>query len=166
MKIGTKSILFGAHQFILHPICVLLAWWRLYGFPWDPRIWIAALIHDWGYWGLPDIDGKLGKQHPITGARLMNLFGVKWYKLCLYHSRFFAEKHHCAISKLCVADKLSFCFAPKWLYLPLIRLTGEIEEFMDNTPDIVTRDPDEWYDFIYQCSKKWETREADTNYDR
>jgi hypothetical protein len=69
------------------------------------------------------------------------------------------------MSKLCVADKLAFCLAPRWLYLPLIRLTGEIEEFMDHTPE-VARDPNKWYDFIYECSKKWETRKADTNYDR
>jgi hypothetical protein len=167
MKIGTKSLLFGAHQFLLHPICVLLAWWRLYGFPLDPRIWIAALIHDWGYWGSPNIDGERGKQHPQWAAFVMwHLFGYKWYEFCLYHSRYWAKRHDRPMSKLCVADKLAFCFAPKWLYLPLIRLTGEIEEFLGNTPEIVTRDPDEWYDFIYECSKKWETRKADMNYGR
>ena len=37
MKIGTRSVLFGAHQFATHPWFVAAAWWRLYGFPWDPR---------------------------------------------------------------------------------------------------------------------------------
>lgn len=35
MKIGTKSVLYGAHCFIIHPWFVALAWWKLYGFPWD-----------------------------------------------------------------------------------------------------------------------------------
>jgi hypothetical protein len=36
MKIGTKSVLFGAHCFFLHPWFVAAAWWRLYGFPLGP----------------------------------------------------------------------------------------------------------------------------------
>lgn len=32
MKIGTKSVLFGAHAFFLHPWFVAWAWWKLYGF--------------------------------------------------------------------------------------------------------------------------------------
>ena len=51
MKIGTKSLLFGAHNIIIHPVLVFIAWWRLYGFPFDPRLWIAFLVHDWGYFG-------------------------------------------------------------------------------------------------------------------
>ncbi len=41
MRIGTKSVVFGAHQFWIHPFFVFIAWWRLYGFPWDPRLWVA-----------------------------------------------------------------------------------------------------------------------------
>lgn len=29
MRVGTKSILFGAHQFLLHPLFVAWAWTRL-----------------------------------------------------------------------------------------------------------------------------------------
>jgi hypothetical protein len=50
MKIGTRSLLFGAHQFLLHPLCVAIAWTMLYGFPTDPRLWMAFLIHDAGYY--------------------------------------------------------------------------------------------------------------------
>lgn len=32
MRIGTKSVLFGAHQFLIHPLFVAVAWWRLHGF--------------------------------------------------------------------------------------------------------------------------------------
>ena len=33
MKIGTKSVLAGAHCFFLHPVVRGLALWKLYGFP-------------------------------------------------------------------------------------------------------------------------------------
>ena len=46
MKIGTKSVLFGAHCFFLHPFFVAVAWWKLYGFPVDPRLWVAFFVHD------------------------------------------------------------------------------------------------------------------------
>lgn len=51
MKTGTKSVLFGAHCFFIHPLFVALAWWKLFGFPWDPRLWVAFFVHDLGYWG-------------------------------------------------------------------------------------------------------------------
>lgn len=72
MKIGTKSILFGAHQFLLHPVFVAWAWIQLYGFPWDPRIWIAFFVHDLGYLGKPNMDGAEGETHVELGARIMH----------------------------------------------------------------------------------------------
>lgn len=71
MKIGTKSVLFGAHQFLLHPIFVAVAWWHLYGFPWAPRLWVAFIVHDLGYLGKPNMDGKEGESHPHLGAQIM-----------------------------------------------------------------------------------------------
>lgn len=71
MTIGTKSVLYGAHCFFLHPWFVALAWWRLYGFPWDPRLWAAFCVHDLGYIGKPNMDGPEGETHPLFGARLM-----------------------------------------------------------------------------------------------
>ena len=35
MKVGTKSVIGGAHCFLLHPIFVAWGWKRLFGFPWD-----------------------------------------------------------------------------------------------------------------------------------
>lgn len=32
MKIGTRSVLFGAHCFLLHPFLIALGWWREFGF--------------------------------------------------------------------------------------------------------------------------------------
>ena len=74
MKTGTKSILFGVHCFLLHPVFVAIAWIKLYGFPWDPRIWIAFFVHDLGYIGKLDIDGVQGETHVELGAKIMHLF--------------------------------------------------------------------------------------------
>lgn len=71
MKVGTKSVLFGAHCFFIHPWYVAWAWWRLYGFPFDPRLWVAFFVHDLGYWGMPNMDGKEGERHPHLGAGIM-----------------------------------------------------------------------------------------------
>ncbi len=74
MKIGTKSVLFGAHQFLIHPWFVAAAWWKLYGFPFDPRLWVAFFVHDLGYLGKPNMDGEEGERHIELGARIMALF--------------------------------------------------------------------------------------------
>jgi hypothetical protein len=71
MTIGTRSVLYGAHCALIHPWIVALAWWRLYGFPWDPRLWIAFFVHDLGYLGKPNMDGPEGETHPLLGARVM-----------------------------------------------------------------------------------------------
>lgn len=132
MRIGTRSLLFGAHQFVLHPLLVALAWWRLYGFPWDPRLWVAFIVHDWGYWGRSDMDGPEGEDHVLLGARIMHrLFGHRWAELCFYHSRFKARQHGHDPSRLCVADKLVFVLEPRWLYLPRVWLSGELREYLE-----------------------------------
>ena len=131
MKVGTKSLLFGAHQVFLHPWFVFAAWWKLYGFPYDPRLWIVFVIHDWGYWGKPNMDGEEGDTHPEWAADIMRrLFGHEWYLLCLLHSRFYAKKMGRNPSRLCAADKLACCFEPWWLYIPRAWATGEIHEYM------------------------------------
>jgi hypothetical protein len=74
MKVGTRSVLFGAHCFFLHPWFVAAAWWRLYGFPWDPRLWVAFAVHDIGYIGKTNMDGEEGETHPELGAAIMFRF--------------------------------------------------------------------------------------------
>lgn len=133
MTVGTKSVLFGAHQFAIHPWFVAAAWWKLYGFPWDLRLWIAFFVHDLGYVGKPNIDGPEGERHVEFGATVMRrLFGQAWGDLCLFHSRYYAKKHGQSFSRLCVADKLSIAMTPAWLYLPAVTLTGEIREYLKN----------------------------------
>jgi hypothetical protein len=78
VKIGTRSVLFGAHQFLIHPWFVAEAWRRLFGFPWDPRLWVLFFVHDLGYLGKPNMDGDEGETHPIFGARIMALFDGHW----------------------------------------------------------------------------------------
>lgn len=130
MKIGTKSVLFGAHCFLLHPWFVAIAWIKLYGFPFDPRIWIAFFVHDLGYLGKPNMDGTEGETHVELGANIMGIFGKKWADFSRYHSRFYAKKDGVNYSKLCVADKLAICLEPMWLYLPRVNWSGEIDEYM------------------------------------
>jgi hypothetical protein len=78
MKIGTRSVLFGAHQFLIHPWFVAWGWWRLFGFPWDPRLWFLFFFHDVGYLGKPNMDGPEGEEHPVLGARLAALLDGHW----------------------------------------------------------------------------------------
>lgn len=78
MNVGTRSLLFGYHCFFLHPWFVALGWWKLYGFPWDPRLWVAFFVHDLGYWGKPNIDGPESESHVELGAKIMGrLFDPK-----------------------------------------------------------------------------------------
>lgn len=79
MKVGTKSVLFGVHQFIIHPLVVALAWKACYRH-WPTRIqWAAIICHDFGYWNSADIDGPEGTTHPVAGAIMADELA---YRLC------------------------------------------------------------------------------------
>lgn len=152
ISVGSRSILFGVHCFLVHPWFVALAWWRLYGFPWDPRLWVAFFVHDLGYWGKPNMDGSEGETHPELGGRIMGwLFdyndahdwcefvGIpdpdyrKWELFTSSHSRYYAWSKFRNPSKLCAADKLSFCFEPYWLYVLRARMSGELKEYINSS---------------------------------
>lgn len=134
MKIGTKSILFGYHQFLIHPLLVAWSWYRLYGFPWDYRLWLAFFLHDIGYWGKENMDGPEGERHPELGAKLMSrLFdrdSFDWQCFMAFHSRFYAKQAGRPPSRLCYADKRVIAVTPSWIQLLLMNLTGEIKEYM------------------------------------
>jgi hypothetical protein len=159
MTVGTQSVLYGAHAFWLHPWCVALAWYRLYGFPWDPRLWVAFFVHDIGYVGKPNMDGDEGELHPLLGARIMSLFDWwaldqtavfvttdgaldscpvadrsyrfgTWGQFALLHSRYFSKRLGLQPSRLCIADKLALALTPWWLYLPMVRASGEVHEYL------------------------------------
>jgi hypothetical protein len=162
MKIGTKSVLYGAHCFILHPWFVAWAWWKLYGFPVDPRLWVAFFVHDLGYIGKPNMDDEEGELHPYWGACLMGfLFGKRWFDFTLYHSRFLAKRNGAQYSRLCVADKLAISLTPAWLYLPMVRATGEIVEYMKdaerNSNGQIKRQDSQltWYLAVQEYVTRW-----------
>ena len=131
MTTGTKSLLFGAHQFILHPLFVLITWIKLYGWP-DWKEAVCILVHDWGYWGSENMDDEHGENHPIRSAKIARkLFGFRGYEYTLIslHSRHLAKQISAEPSKLCWADKLSITFDPWWLYIPRAWASGELHEY-------------------------------------
>lgn len=152
MKVGTKSLLFGVHNFIWHPMTVLFAWITLYGLP-NYRELICIFIHDWGYWGCSEMDGDEGSMHPEFGAEIARyLFGPEYEDLCLCHSRHYAKAHGMMPSKLCYADKLSIAYDPMSFYLLRARLTGELRLYREESDKsgLLRKDkPDaEWFMWI------------------
>ncbi len=182
MRIGTKTVLYGAHAFWLHPFILAVAWTKLYGFPWDLRLWWVFFVHDLGYIGKPNLDGEEGEMHPMLGAKLMWMFDARepysflaspwwrkwiaatctaacdiiwgryapdsdhtrmmsWYCFCFYHSRFLAKRYGVKPSMLCMADKMVIVIEPAWLYLPRVRWTGEIYEYMKHAKAMNNQDP-------------------------
>jgi hypothetical protein len=92
MTVGTKSVLFGAHCFLIHGFFVARGWSMLWGFPWDPRLWAAFFVHDLGYLGSPNMDGREGEEHVHLGAKIMGLlFGDPWADFTL-DTRYWAKK--------------------------------------------------------------------------
>lgn len=140
LPIGTRSLLWGAHQVALHPLFVALAWRRLYG-GWPRRWpeWVAIVCHDWGYWGLDWMDGPVGELHPMGGARLVARLVAgrdqddyrRWYEFTASHSRTYARILGVAPSPLMQADKLGTHLYPRWLYALLVWLSGEYLEYRD-----------------------------------
>ncbi len=133
MKKGTKSLLFGVHQFIWHPFTVWRAWRILYGSNPSWRECVCIVIHDWGYIGCENMDDEKGELHPYWAANVAGrLFGPAFYDLVLLHSRHLAKKLGRPPSKLCWADKASMAFDPSWFYIPRALATGELQEYRRN----------------------------------
>lgn len=144
MNIGTKSLLFGVHQFLWHPISVGLAWRKCY------KVWprwnelIAIFCHDIGYWGKSDMDGDEGQTHPERGAGIARKLVIflsgdeklasETYWLSLYHSVHYAQESAQAVSKLYLPDKVSILFEPRWWYLLRAKASGEVYEYLQNAP--------------------------------
>lgn len=170
MRVGTRSVVFGVHALWWHGFTVLLAWRRLYKqWPSWP-ILLAILLHDIGYWGLPNIDGPEGKRHPFRGARwtarlVILLEHGYWLQCPLFdgcegsfiyyftaaHSRDVAAMLGADVSKLYAADKASILYDPKWWYLCRAKLSGEIREFKSHAIRsgrlIATATDGQWYDY-------------------
>ncbi len=130
MKIGTKTLLFGNHQFILHPACVYISWVRLYRRLPSWRETLCIAIHDWGYWGKPNIDGPEGELHPVWAAVwAARHFGPEHWCLISCHSKTLADRRSMAVSRLYLPDKMGAVLPPVWLLTILGRLSGETEEY-------------------------------------
>jgi len=172
MNVGTKSILFGDHQFLIHPLFVARAWWRLFGFPRDPRLWVCFFVHDLGYWGKPNMDGEEGSTHPELGAQIAHwLFDLVkrpefscpgdeplfWHDFCLYHSRFFAKRDGHPVSRLALADKLALVMTPCWLFLFLARLCGSLPEYvaLSREKGEATGNLGEWHKKLQEGMREW-----------
>ncbi len=171
MRVGTKSVLFGAHCFFIHPFFVAAGWWILNGFPCDIRLWAAFWLHDIGYLQSPNMDGDEGERHVHLGAKIMGLlFGSHWADFTLRHSRYWAKNHGVTVSKLCYADKLAFALTPGWLYLPMARATGELAEYMAKSRDrqagcaafsdieriqLESGDPELWLRGLQSYTRRW-----------
>lgn len=153
MNVGTKSLLFGVHQFLWHPWTVARAWRFLHGrWPNFPE-WVCIFCHDLGYWGCPNMDGDIGQRHPELGAKLAGrimyhyarwrghdednaeFFRELYIKFTLFHSRFYAKRAGRPVSELFMADKLSIAFEPRWWYLLRATMSSEIREYLANAPE-------------------------------
>lgn len=99
MKIGTKSLLFGVHQFLWHPYTVGKAWRMLYG-RWPDRYeWVAIITHDLGYWGLPNVDGPEGIRHPEQSMKLAQ-FAAKWVCKLTWANHFKAAPRDAIVDRM------------------------------------------------------------------
>ena len=77
---------------------------------------------------VPILDGQ---RHVLLGGRIMGwLFDAYWRDFTCCHSRHWAKRAGKRYSKLCLADKLAFVLTPAWLYLPMARMSGELQEYM------------------------------------
>ena len=119
----------GFTQFGVHPALVTLAWWKLYRQLPTWREAVCIVVHDWGYWGKPNIDGPEGEQHPLWAGRFCgHLFGSSYGNLCVFHSGTLAERMGEPPSRLCIPDKYGSALAPAWLLVLLGGMTGETRE--------------------------------------
>jgi hypothetical protein len=91
----------GVHRIFIHPVVTAVAWWRLYGFPRDVRLWAAFILIDVGYISRFH-RGPGAEAHVELGARIIGkLFGAEWGEFCRRHSRHYARPAALRISRLC-----------------------------------------------------------------
>ncbi|MDH5541934.1 MAG: hypothetical protein OEY64_03105 [Nitrospinota bacterium] len=159
MKLGTKTLLFGVHQVVIHPLLVTIAWCKLYkSFPSFKEL-VCIIIHDWGYWGKASLKCEDGDRHPELGAKIAGkLFGPEWSDFILGHSSFYIVRHHIKRSKLLAPDKYWHCFTPFWFYRWLSVPTGEMKHYRElGHARQVARfeaSDEEWYEELKRASQQ------------
>ena len=131
MTEGTRSYLFGCHQFLIHPLVVILAWKKLYKH--YPKPWeiVCIFLHDIGHIGkdyLTDYEQK--KKHWKLGANIAHsLFGVSGFYLVAGHD----TNSGVPRSNLFWADKYSWLIAPRWWLrsnVPVEKFTHSVDHFL------------------------------------
>lgn len=129
MKTGTKSLLFGLHQAVIHPLLVYAAFVKLHRRLPDICETLSIIVHDWGYWGKAGIDSDGGEDHPYLGASIMRaLFGRRGWETVIGHNDYVLGKEGVPRSPLYAADKYYYVLIPTWLHSLLGRLSGEYRE--------------------------------------
>lgn len=153
--VGSRSLLFGVHQFLWHPWIVARAWRHLYG-AWPAwRVLVCIVIHDWGYFGCTSMDDDTGELHPLRGARIAGrFFGADYRDLVLLHSRHLARRLKAEPSALCWPDKLSVLYDWPHFYLFRARLSGELAEYRQNTARAgfvpLTASDEVWFAWLHE----------------
>jgi hypothetical protein len=72
-----------------------------------------------------------------------------------------AKKNDAQYSQLCVADKLAIASTPAWLYLPMVKATGEIKEYMkdaerNSNGELKVQDSEMiWYAGVQEYVRRW-----------
>lgn len=132
MPLGTKTLLFGVHQALIHPFLVFISWLCLYRHLPTWRECICIFIHDWGYWGMKSLKCSTGDTHPEYGAKLAEKwFGPQYRDFILGHSSFYVKRNGIQPSKLMAADKYWHCIVPLWFYKLLAVPTGEWKHYRE-----------------------------------
>jgi hypothetical protein len=129
------------------------------------------------------MEGPGAEVHVELGARIIGwLFGPDWAGFCRRHSRKYAISSGSTVSRLCVADKLAFVLTPAWLYLPLARASGELNEYIEQSrvcdlgpggftatesSMLSSADPRQWLAGLQDFSRRWvsNNRESATGVD-
>lgn len=158
MTLGTKTLLFGVHQFLIHPILVIIAWIKIYkSFP-SFRELVCIFIHDLGYWGKPSLKNADGDKHPELGGQIAWwLFGNEWKDFVLGHSSFYVKRNCMQRSKLFYADKYWHNMIPLWFYKILAVPTGEFKHYrgLKHARQVSELDAtdDEWWQKLQQACR-------------
>lgn len=112
MTEGTRSLLFGCHHWLLHPLAVTRAWRRLHRCWPSRREFFCIFVHDWGLWGMNYVsESKAG--HWQRGAGIAHRrYGCWAWSFVAGHC---PKESHEERSLLFQADKLSWLCQPVWL---------------------------------------------------
>jgi hypothetical protein len=112
MTEGTISYLIGCHNFFIHPILVIIAWYKEYKK--FPEFWevVCIFLHDIGHIGKDYLsDPQQKKEHWKLGAIIAGkLFGSKGFMFVAGHTK----GSGFPLSSLFMPDKKSWLHAPNW----------------------------------------------------